>query len=70
MDAEEQLALLKKRRAASKGVATRTANKVRRFVSTDQLELDRELPSQQLDALAEADEWYYDIHQTILSDFA
>ena len=70
MATEEQLASLKKRRAASKGVATRIANKVRRFVSTDPLELDRELLSQQLDAFAKADELYYDIHQTIVSDFA
>lgn len=69
MDAEG-LASLKKRRAAFKGVATRIANKVRRFLSTDPLELDRELLVQQSAALTKADESYYDIHQTIASDFA
>ena len=63
VDTEEQLASLEKGHTASKGVATQIAHKVWRFIPTDPLELDRELLSQQLDALAKADESYYDIHQ-------
>ena len=70
LDTEEQLASLKKHSAASKGFATWRANKVRRFLPTDLHELDWELLSQQFDALAKADELYYNIHLTIVSNFA
>ena len=57
MDTEE-LASLKKRRTASKGVTTRIVNKVRRYSTLDPTELDHEQLSQHLATLTKADETY------------